>query len=80
MCTLATLFFALVMKIGFLEAEDVSEELINGLLVGIMLLPLAVASFIIGMAMHEVLKAKCESRARSLSARAREFGSYLASP
>ena len=79
-CTLATFFFAIIMKIGFFEAEGVSEELVNALLMAILFLPLAVATCIIGMALHEGLEDKRDACARGLSGRIRALGAYLAAP
>merc|ERR1711998_129423 len=79
-CILATLFFAIMMKIGFFEAEGISEELINNLLMGVMLLPMALALYIVGHALYEGLQTKCHACGRSTMGKLRRLGSYLASP
>jgi len=39
LCTLATLFFALMMKIGFFEEEGVPKDVMGQILIYIMFLP-----------------------------------------
>ena len=52
-CTLATLFFALMSKIGFFADEAVSVSNLNGVLMGIMFAPLAVGVVIVGSAFYD---------------------------
>ena len=59
-CTLATLFFMLMMKIGFFTEEGVSLELMNNILMFIMFFPLFVAIYIVGLALHEGLHVACK--------------------
>jgi len=56
-CSLATLFFMLMMKIGFFEEEGVDVGVMNAILMYIMFFPLFVAVYIIGAAMHEAFAA-----------------------
>jgi hypothetical protein len=56
-CSLATLFFMLMMKIGFFEEEGVDVGMMNAILMFIMFFPLFVALYIIGSAMHEACAA-----------------------
>ena len=58
-CSLATLFFMLMMKIGFFEEEGVDDGVMNNILMFIMFLPLFVASYIISAAIHESFAASC---------------------
>jgi hypothetical protein len=79
-CTVATLFSAIVMKIGFFEAEGVPEEAVNWLLMTIMVLPLATAVYIILLAIYQGFESRVDSCKRSSWARIRYLGAYLASP
>ena len=54
-CSLATLFFMLMMKIGFFEQEGVDVGMMNAVLMLIMFFPLFVALYIIGSAVHEAV-------------------------
>ena len=56
-CSLATLFFMLMMKIGFFEEEGVDVGVMNSILMFIMFFPLFVAIYIIGAAIHEAFAA-----------------------
>ena len=58
-CSFATLFFMLMMKIGFFEEEGVDEGVMNNILMFIMFFPLFVASYIISAAIHESFAASC---------------------
>jgi len=68
-CTLATLFFALMMKIGFFETEGVPEDVMSSLLMLIMFIPLIVAVYIVGSAIHEAFLTKCVRGGLKLCAR-----------
>ena len=59
LCTLATLFFALMMKIGFFEEEGVPKDVMGQVLICIMLLPMVLAVYIVGNALQETLFTKC---------------------
>ncbi len=59
LCTLATLFFALMMKIGFFEEEGVPKDVMGQILIYIMFLPMVLAVYIVGNALHETLFTKC---------------------
>jgi len=59
LCTLATLFFALMMKIGFFEEEGVPKTVMGYILLNIMFLPMVLAVYIVGNALHEALFTKC---------------------
>tara|TARA_B100000795_G_C22702078_1_gene400064 strand:+ start:190 stop:870 length:681 start_codon:yes stop_codon:yes gene_type:complete len=56
-CSLATLFFMLMMKIGFFEQEGVDVGVMNSILMFLMFFPLFVATYIIGTAIHEAFAA-----------------------
>ena len=56
-CSLATLFFMLMMKIGFFAQEGVDEGAMNAILMFIMFFPLFVALYIISSAIHEATAA-----------------------
>jgi hypothetical protein len=58
-CTLATLWFALMMKIGFFEEEGVPEDVMSRMLMAIMFLPLLVALYIISGALYEACFVSC---------------------
>merc|ERR1711865_1052868 len=58
-CTLATLFFALIMKIGFFEEEG---------------LPMVLAVYIVGNALHEALFTKCLQGCETGATKAVRFG------
>ena len=58
-CTLATLGFALMMKIGFFEEEGVPEDVMSNMLMAIMFLPLLVALYIISGALYEACFVSC---------------------
>jgi len=52
-CSLATLCFMLMMKIGFFVQEGIDEGIMNSILMFIMFFPLFVALYIVGAATHE---------------------------
>ena len=58
-CTLATLFFALMMKIGFFESEGVPGDAMEYILMAIMFTPLVLSLYIVGNAVHEACFVKC---------------------
>ena len=74
LCTLATLFFALMMKIGFFEEEGVPKDVMGQVLICIMLLPMVLAVYIVGNALHEALFHKCLQGCEDGATKAVRFG------
>ena len=73
-CTLATLFFALIMKIGFFEEEGVPKDVMGQILIYIMFLPMVLAVYIVGNALHEALFTKCLQGCETGATKAVRFG------
>ena len=62
-CTLATLWFALMSKIGFFAEEGVSEGMMETILMLIMFFPVFLAVYIVGLAIYEAVdRASCCSK------------------
>ena len=74
LCTLATLFFALMMKIGFFEEEGVPKDVMGQILIYIMFLPMMLAVYIVGNALHEALFSKCLQGCETGGTQAVRFG------
>ena len=74
LCTLATLFFALMMKIGFFEEEGVPKDVMGQILIYIMFAPMVLAVYIIGNALHEAFFTKCLQGCETGATKAVRFG------
>ena len=74
LCTLATLFFALMMKIGFFEEEGMPKDVMGQILIYIMFLPMMLAVYIVGNALHEALFSKCLQGCETGATQAVRFG------
>ena len=72
-CTLATLFFALMMKISFFESEGVSGDAMGYILMAIMFAPLVLSVYIVGNALHEACFVTCLQGCSSGATKARRL-------
>ena len=73
-CTLATLFVALMMKIGFFDTEGVPGDAMGYILMAIMFAPLVLSVYIVGNALHEACFVKCLQGCSSGATKVRRLG------
>jgi len=76
LCSLLTLFYALLMKIDFFEDEKVNTAVVENLLFAVQLTPLAVSFYVLAATVYEAQAEKikeAQQKANKASAKAREL-------